>query len=76
MITLNGRRYGTATEIANALGTDVTVAMVRSWARRDGLERHRDQTGSVRYPLDHAAEIERRKRASRRGRPRTGRKAT
>lgn len=65
-----GCRYGTAAEIAATLGPDVTVAMVRNWSQRDGLDRH--QVGqTVYYALDQAAEIERRKRLSGRGRPRT-----
>ena len=70
MIRHDGRRYGTAVEIATALGPDVTVAMVRNWSQRDGLHRH--QVGqTVYYALDQAAEIEHAKRQSGRGRPRT-----
>lgn len=69
MIRITGRQYGTAAEIAKALGPDVTEAMVRNWARRDRLARHR--TGAtVYYPLDQAARIEATKRAATRGRPR------
>jgi hypothetical protein len=69
VITVDGRTYGTRGEIARALGSDVTPAMVRNWARRDGLSGH--LAGSVMYhPLDEAAAIERRKRLSTRGRPR------
>lgn len=76
MITLNGQQFGTATEIAQALGADITIDMIRKWAQRDGLTRYRDQTGHVHYALDQAAAIERTKRASRKGRPRRGRKTT
>lgn len=69
MVRLKGREYGTAAEIAARLGPDVTVAMVRNWAQRDGLERH--QVGrTVYHPLDQAAEIEAAKRHAPRGRPR------
>ena len=55
----DGQRYGTAAEVAKALG--VTEAAVRNWARRDGLPavRMTDDAGrpEVRYPLDQAAEI-------------------
>ena len=74
MIRAGGREYGTAAEIAEALGPDVTEAMVRNWARRDGLVRVRmagpDGRPEVRYPLDQAAQIEAAKRKSGRGRPR------
>lgn len=69
MIRVHGREYGTAAEIAAALGPDVTVAMVRNWARRDGLTSH--QSGrTVHHPLDQAADIEARKRLAGRGRRR------
>ncbi|GLH97360.1 hypothetical protein [Phytohabitans aurantiacus] len=69
MITVDGRRYGTRDEIAQALGPDVTADMVRNWARRDGLPSH--LAGGVAYhPLDEAAAIEARKRLATRGRPR------
>lgn len=74
MIRVAGRQYGTAQDIATALGGDVTVAMVRNWAQRDGLEHIRttDDLGrpSVQYPLDQAATIEARKRLAGRGRRR------
>lgn len=69
MITIASIDYGTAAEIAAALGPDVTPAMVRNWASRDGLARYRTG-GTVRYRLDQAARIERDKRLASRGRPR------
>lgn len=69
--------WGTAAELAAALGPDVTPAMVRKWAKRKGLPRARmrDANGrpEVRYPLqglDGAAAIERAARLSTRGRKR------
>lgn len=70
MITVDGVAYGRAGEIAARLGTDVTPAMVRNWARRDGLAEHRVGR-AVYFRLDQAAELERDKRRSTRGRPRT-----
>lgn len=74
VITVDGRTYGTAAEIAEALGPDITPAAVRKWATRDGLPRTRmrDANGrpEVRYPLAEAAIIERDKRLSTRGRKR------
>ncbi|WP_243710256.1 hypothetical protein [Micromonospora sp. KC213] len=64
-----GREYGTAAEIAERLGPDVTVAMVRNWHQRDGLESRR-VARTVYYPLDQAAQIEAAKRRTPRGRPR------
>ncbi|WKU07996.1 hypothetical protein [Micromonospora sp. HUAS LYJ1] len=69
MILVHGREYGTAEQIATRLGGDVTVAMVRNWAARDGLESIRVGR-TVYYPLDQAATIERDKRVTGRGRPR------
>ncbi len=60
------REYGTAAEIADALGPDVTTAMVRRWADRDGLPAYHEPgrgRGTVRYLLDRAAAIERERRA-------------
>src|SRR5205085_2668656 len=37
MILVEGRRWGTAAQIAAVLGPDVTPAMVRWWAARKGL---------------------------------------
>jgi hypothetical protein len=73
MITVGRYQYGTAAEVARALGPDVTPGMVYRWAERDGLERHHDPgvgRGTVRYRLDEAARIEAAKRNSGRGRPR------
>lgn len=73
MLRIKGQDWGTAAEIATALGPDVTPAMVRRWADRDGLVgvvmpgRGR---GTVWYPLDRAAQIERAKRQGGKGRPR------
>jgi hypothetical protein len=69
VITLDGRQYGTAAEIAVALGPDVTEAMVRAWARRSTLTAYRVGR-TVYYPLDQAATVERDKRLSTRGRKR------
>lgn len=60
-----GREWGTATQLAAALGDDVTPAMVRRWRDRDGLT-----TRAGYSPLDEAARIEAAKRLSPRGRPR------
>lgn len=74
MIRVDGKEWGSAAEIAEALGPDVTVTTVRWWARNDGLTavRYRDDAGRprVRYPYDEAAAIEAAKRLSGRGRPR------
>lgn len=71
MIRYEGREYGTAADIAARLGADITPAMIRRWAERDGLPRHRTPGyGTVLYPLDVATRIERDKRCSTRGRPR------
>lgn len=74
MIWVDERRWGTAAEIAAALGPDVTATTVRWWARHDGLTAVRSRDGSrrpqVHYPLDEAARIEAAKRSSGRGRPR------
>jgi hypothetical protein len=73
VIPVDGVEYGTAAEIAAQLGADVTPAMVRNWARRDGLVAYRlpgARRGEVRYPLPDAARIEAEKRRSGRGRAR------
>ncbi|GIE29984.1 hypothetical protein Ait01nite_030290 [Actinoplanes italicus] len=80
MITnpVTGEEWGTAFEIAAALGADITPKMIRNWATRDGLPAARltgPGRGAVYYPLPAAEEIEQRKRSSRRGRPRTVRAA-
>lgn len=69
MIEVKGVSYGTAREIARVLGGDVTPAMVRNWATRDGLTAIRVGR-AVLYPLAQARLIERDKRLSGRGRPR------
>ena len=69
MILVAGREYGTAAQIAKRLGGDVTAAMVRRWRDRDDLETIR--AGTLVYsPFDQAAQIERDKRVSTRGRRR------
>jgi hypothetical protein len=71
VIAHDGREYGTAAQIAHALGGDVTEAMVRNWARPDREQLARHRVGrTVYYPLDQAATIERDKRRTPRGRPR------
>ncbi|MGA4726282.1 hypothetical protein ACPB67_02580 [Micromonospora taraxaci] len=65
MIYAAGRYWGTAAQLAAALGPDVTPAMIRRWRDRDGLT-----TIDGRSPLDQAATIEAAKRRSTRGRPR------
>ncbi|SCL21663.1 hypothetical protein [Micromonospora inyonensis] len=74
MIRIAGHQYGTAAQIADRLGDDVTPTMVRNWARRSGLARHRttDNNGRpcVLYPLDQAARIEATTRQATRGRRR------
>ncbi|MGW1059336.1 hypothetical protein [Micromonospora rubida] len=67
------RLYGTAHQLVHALGADVTVAMIRNWRTRDGLECQR--IGRAVYsPLAQAASIEaaksRTKRDTGKGRPR------
>ena len=70
----DGDHWGTAHMIANHLGTDVTVAMIRNWAKRNGLPaaKMRDNYGrrQTRYPRQKATDIEARVYLSRRGRPR------
>ena len=73
MIVVDGAEYGTADELAAVLGPDVTPDMIRRWATRDGLPRHHvpgPGRGTVYFPLDRAAAIEREKRISPRGRSR------
>lgn len=59
----DGQLWGTPAQLATTLG--VTVAMIRNWRRRDGLP----VVGGL-SPLVRAAEIERDKRQSGRGRRR------
>jgi hypothetical protein len=73
MIVVDGAEYGTANELAAVLGPDVTPDLVRSWARNADLRRHHVPgrgRGTVYFPLDQAAAIERDKRVSPRGRSR------
>ncbi|MCX4474826.1 hypothetical protein OOK41_31695 [Micromonospora sp. NBC_01655] len=65
MITVEGREWGTAEQLAERLGPDVTVAMVRRWRDRKGLAVRAGYS-----PLDEAAAIEHATRTSARGRPR------
>ncbi|MFI6819737.1 hypothetical protein ACIBJE_02145 [Micromonospora sp. NPDC050187] len=70
----NGDHWGTARMIANHLGPDITEAMIRNWAARDGLPavRMRDRHGrrQTLYPRQKATDIEAKKYLSGRGRPR------
>ena len=72
MIRVAAEWWGTAREVAEQLG--VEAAVVRSWARRDGLVAVRSVDGAgrpqVRYPLGQAVVIDRAKRLGQRGRPR------
>ncbi|MEU4367537.1 hypothetical protein [Micromonospora chersina] len=72
LLRIHGRQYGTAVQIAAALGSDVTEDMVRNWARpRETNPLTRIQVGrSVFYPLDEAQDKEAEKYLSGRGRPR------
>lgn len=72
MILIAGRRYGTAAQVAAALGPDVREGTVRSWLARhpwpaDAVVR---VGRSVYLSYDHAATIESAVGSSRRGRPR------
>lgn len=74
VITVAGQRYGTARDIAQALGPDITAARVRDWARRGLLTGHHlpgQGRGTTWYRLDHAATTERTTRQATRGRPRS-----
>jgi len=65
-----GREYGTAAQIAHALGSDITAARVRDWARRSRTDGDRLHgllpghhlpgrgRGTTWYRLDHAAHVE------------------
>lgn len=65
MIRIGGRDWGTAPQLAAALGPDVTPAMIRRWRDRDHLT-----TIAGYSPLDEATAIEAQKRHGGRGRPR------
>ncbi|MGW5556869.1 hypothetical protein ACWER9_06555 [Micromonospora sp. NPDC003944] len=73
-IPANGDHWGTARMIATHLGGDITTAMIRNWAKRDGLPsaKMRDSHGrpEVRYPRQAATNIEAAKWLSGRGRKR------
>ncbi|EEP73516.1 hypothetical protein MCAG_03843 [Micromonospora sp. ATCC 39149] len=70
MLLTDGREYGTAAEIAHALGTDITADRVRDWARRSRKADDRlygllpghhlpgPGRGTTWYRLDHAAHVE------------------
>jgi ribosomal protein S24E len=70
MIRVLGAEWGTAAELADRLGPDVTEAMIRRWRDRDGL-RTVEVGRKVYSPLAQAAQIERDKRLSGTGRPRS-----
>lgn len=70
MLYVRGRYWGTDQQIADALGTDITPAMIRRWADRKGLQRVTIPGVGVRYPLDQAAAIEATVTTSGRGRRR------
>jgi hypothetical protein len=73
MVTVKGRDYGTADEIAQSLGPDVTPTTVRRWADRHELPvvcLPGRGGGEVLFPLDRAAQIEHDTRNSPLGRPR------
>ncbi|NIL59955.1 hypothetical protein [Salinispora arenicola] len=77
MISLAGHHYGTAAQIAHALGPDITAARVRDWARRS---RHTDDRlhghlpgrgrGVTWYCHDQAVHVEMLTRTTGRGRTR------
>ncbi|RLK13312.1 hypothetical protein DER29_4330 [Micromonospora sp. M71_S20] len=69
MIYVAGRYWGTAAQVAERLGPDVSVAMVRNWHQRDGLTAHHVGR-TVYYAVNEAARIERDKRIGGRGRQR------
>ncbi len=74
MIEVAGDYWGTAQEIADHIGGGLTAAAVRRWADRDGLTGHpgkRDGRTVVWFPLAQAQAIDKAKRHSKRGRPRT-----
>jgi hypothetical protein len=76
VITVAGRDWGSAEEIAERLGSDITIDCVREWAKsRKGKEpRVRSvklpNSGRVYYPLDECMKAERDTRRETRGRPR------
>lgn len=82
MISLAGHHYGTATQIAHALGPDITAARVRDWARRSRhtgdrlhglLPAHHlpgQGRGTTWYRHDQAAHVEMLTRTTGRGRTR------
>lgn len=72
MILIDGKKWGTAAEIAAELGPDIHPHTVRRWADRDALptRRLRDGRSKVVYALAEAAVIEAAKRRGGRGRPR------
>lgn len=84
MIWIAGNEYGTAAEIAQGLGPDVTADRVRDWARRSAnpadtlhglLPRHHATgrgRGTTWYRFDQAAKVEAITRRAKGGPPRTG----
>lgn len=71
MITheIEGVTYALQEDVLAQLGTDVTPAMLRQWARTRGLRKVRDGR-KVWYDLHHAIDLEHETRTSGRGRPR------
>ncbi|MEU9828553.1 hypothetical protein [Micromonospora chersina] len=84
MIWIDGHEYGTAVEIAERLGSDITAARVRDWARRsadptDPLHGHLPRyhvpgrgRGTTWYRMADAATVERTTRLSKGGPARIG----
>jgi hypothetical protein len=74
MIVVDGRHWGTATEIAAHLGHGVTAKTVRRWYEDRAIPgvRTADENGrpQVRHPLDEAVRVEAEKRNSARSRRR------
>ena len=73
MITLNGANWGTAEQITELLGPDVTPDMLAQWSRRGLVRRIIVGQGSTRtahYRADDCVEAEMLTRTQPRGRPR------
>ncbi|GIJ79084.1 hypothetical protein [Micromonospora phaseoli] len=79
MIWIDGHQYGTAAEIADLLGADISAARVRDWARRAAdpddplyglLTRYHVPgrgRGTTWYRCDEAASVERTTRLTKGG---------
>lgn len=65
----DGHEWGTAAEIAQALGGGVTPDMIRKWELRDGLTARRHRRTVV-YRYDEATQINLDKLHTAEGRPR------